>query len=321
MIASQASSAELETVGTSGSLHDDEIHDRNPMLAHHFDNPKHQFDAGKLGTWIFLITEILFFAGLFCAYAVYRAQHPDVFRWAHYFLDWKLGAVNTAILLSSSLTAAWAVRCAQKGQTRGLLLNIVLTVVFAVGFLGIKYVEYSHKIHDGLLPGVHFRPRAEAWETPAFRARHPEAAQLARDLSVWMQRSAAERKPTEGASAPSDTPARVVVPAAIDVQLRNADAVKPLIEAGIIGNPRLVAVEGLSRPKQAHSFFSIYFFMTGLHGVHVVAGIVVWLWLLRRTTQNHFGPRFFGPVDFGALYWHLVDLVWIYLFPLLYLVS
>jgi cytochrome c oxidase subunit 3 len=315
----------MASVEDAGALHDDAIHARNPMLAHHFDNPKHQFDAGKLGIWIFLITEILFFAGLFCAYAVYRAQHPDVFRWAHYFLDWKLGAINTAILLSSSLTAAWAVRCAQKGQKRGLILNIVLTIAFAFGFLGIKYVEYSHKIHDGLLPGTHFVPREEAWETKAFRSRHPEAAQLARDLSVWMKTASrtgkAETAANGSAAAASGASTRDPLPSTIEAQLRNPDAVKPLFEAGVIGNPRLVAVEGLSRPKQAYSFFSIYFFMTGLHGVHVVAGIIVWLWLLRRTLRNQFGPRFFGPVDFGALYWHLVDLVWIYLFPLLYLVS
>jgi len=311
---------------TPDSLHDDAVHARNPMLAHHFDDPRHQFEAGKLGIWLFLVTEILFFAGLFCAYAIYRSQHPEVFRWAHHFLDWKLGAINTVILLASSLTAAWAVRCAQLGQKSGLVANIVLTIIFACGFLGIKYVEYSHKFHDGLLPGKYFAPVEEAWETPAFAHKHPESARLAHELAEYFAKNPV--KTVSGASSNGNMAAAagpvIVRPALapeIEAKLRNPEVVGPLVDAGIIENPRWVAAEGLKRPAQAYAFFSIYFFMTGLHGVHVVAGIIVWLWLLRRTLRGDIGPRFFGPVDFGALYWHLVDLVWIYLFPLLYLVS
>src|SRR5690349_739705 len=90
--------------------------DQYPFLAHHFDTPQQQFDAGKLGIWLFLLTEVLFFAGLFVAYSVYRAMRPEVFVYAHYFLDTKLGAVNTCVLLLSSLTAAWSVRNAQLRQ-------------------------------------------------------------------------------------------------------------------------------------------------------------------------------------------------------------
>ncbi|HEY8947205.1 MAG TPA: hypothetical protein VIM73_23335, partial [Polyangiaceae bacterium] len=99
-------------------------HGEHPFLAHHFDTPQQQFDAGKLGIWLFLLTEVLFFSGLFCAYTIYRAMRPEVFVYAHYFLDTKLGALNTCVLLISSLTAAWSVRNAQLGETKKLVTNI-----------------------------------------------------------------------------------------------------------------------------------------------------------------------------------------------------
>ena len=119
--------------------HDDHDHHHDPSLAHHFDSHQQQFDAGKLGIWLFLVTEILFFSGLFCAYATYRAMHPEIFEYAHYFLDSKLGALNTAVLLISSLTAAWAVRCAQLENKKGLVINIVVTIACAFTFMGVKY--------------------------------------------------------------------------------------------------------------------------------------------------------------------------------------
>src|SRR6188472_2728327 len=150
----------------------DPIHAANPHLAHHFDTPQQQFDAGKLGIWLFLLTEVLFFAGLFCAYTVYRAMRPEVFVYAHYFLDTRLGAVNTCVLLLSSLTAAWAVRNAQLRQHALLKLNIVITILCACTFMVVKYFEYSHKFHDGLLPGPHFAPTEQVWELPSFKKKH-----------------------------------------------------------------------------------------------------------------------------------------------------
>lgn len=284
--------------------HDDPIHLANPQLAHHFDSPQHQFDAGKLGIWLFLVTEILFFGGLFCAYAVYRAQHPEIFNYAHYFLDTKLGALNTVVLLFSSLTAAWAVRAAQLGQRRLLSMLLGATVICAFTFMGVKYVEYSHKFHDGLLWGRNFAPVHEVWETPAFKGKHPAAAALAVSLS------AASKLEDKGEAF------RAIVRA----NANDEAAMKPLVDAGIVGGNATVQGEVFGRPKRAHIFFGIYFFMTGLHGVHVFAGILVFLWLFRRSFSGVFGANYFGPVDFAALYWHLVDLIWIYLFPLLYLI-
>src|SRR5215831_19513771 len=150
----------------------DAVHAANPHLAHHFDTPLQQFEAGKFGIWLFLVTEILFFSGLFCAYTIYRTLDPDVFEWGHYFLDTKLGALNTSVLLFSSLTAAWAVRNAQLRQHRGLVINIVLTLLCASTFMVVKYSEYSHKFHAGLLPGKYFQPTEEAWEMPAYEKKN-----------------------------------------------------------------------------------------------------------------------------------------------------
>jgi cytochrome c oxidase subunit 3 len=254
---------------TAHSAHGDHSHGEYPFLAHHFDTPQHQFDSGKLGIWLFLVTEILFFSGLFCAYAVYRALHPEIFEYAHYYLDTTLGAVNTCVLILSSVTAAWAVRNAQLKQTKALIINILITILCGFGFMGIKYVEYSHKIHDGLLPGTHYNPSQKAWELPGYQAKFGESA-------------------PGGEAAPGK---KLVGPHEFNVE-----------------------------PRNVRQFFGIYFCMTGLHGIHVLVGIGIWIWLLIRAKAGEFGPDYFGPVDYAALYWHIVDLIWIYLFPLLYLI-
>ncbi len=222
---------------------------RRGHVAHHFATAEQQFDAGKLGIWIFLVTEILFFGGLFCAYAVYRSIHPEIFVYGHQYLDKNLGALNTAVLIFSSLTMAWAVRCAQLGQRRGLVACLAITLVCASVFMGVKYVEYSQKWRHGLLWAGWFKP-AEAPEGPA-HAPVPAHPQPPRDTGI---------------------------------------------------------------------FFSIYFLMTGLHGLHVLGGMGVIGWLLAGALCGRYGSEYFAPVDFVALYWHLVDMIWIFLFPLLYLI-
>jgi cytochrome c oxidase subunit 3 len=289
-------------------------HDPNqyPFLAHHFDTPQQQFEAGKLGIWLFLLTEVLFFAGLFCAYTVYRAIRPEVFVYAHYFLDTKLGALNTCVLLLSSLTAAWAVRNAQLRQHKMLVANIVVTIACACTFMVVKYFEYSHKVHDGLLWGPNFAPKEQVWELPSFKKKHPEAAEYAEKLQhAAKAKAAAAAKP-----ATTGEPVPVVHEPTVKPTL---EQVEPLLAAGLVG-PKAENSEGVSRPRNAHVFFSVYFFMTGLHGLHVVIGIGIWVWMLLKARRKEFGPDYFGPIDYAALYWHLVDLIWIYLFPLLYLI-
>ena len=301
-----------------GHHHEDAIHAANPHLAHHFDTPQQQFDAGKLGIWLFLLTEVLFFAGLFCAYTVYRAMHPEVFVYAHYFLDTKLGALNTCVLLGSSLTAAWAVRNAQLAEKKLLITNIVITIGCAFTFMCVKYVEYSHKYHDGLLPGRAFNPTEQVWELKSFRDKHPEAAEYAEKLhksAAHAEKAGASPTATaEGASAGGQAKQETAIEKPTPEQL------EPLIQAGLVGPRSLDPAAPISRPRMAHVFFGIYFFMTGLHGFHVLIGIGVWVWMLLKALKGQFGPNYFGPIDFTALYWHLVDLIWIYLFPLLYLI-
>jgi cytochrome c oxidase subunit III len=293
----------------------DPIHAANPHLAHHFDTPQQQFDSGKLGIWLFLLTEVLFFAGLFCAYTVYRATHPEVFVYAHYFLDTKLGALNTCVLLISSLTAAWAVRNAQLAEKKMLMINIVVTIACACTFMCVKYVEYSHKYHDGLLPGHAFNPKEQIWELKTFRDKHPEAAEYAEKLAKLD-----EKKEGAPAASPPAEGMKAAEGAGEKIERPTEEELEPLLAAGLVGPRSLDPSAHISRPRMAHVFFGIYFFMTGLHGFHVLIGIGIWVWMLLKASKGHFGPTYFGPIDFTALYWHLVDLIWIYLFPLLYLI-
>jgi cytochrome c oxidase subunit 3 len=286
----------------------DHGHAHHPNLAHHFETPQQQFDAGKLGIWLFLLTEVLFFSGLFVAYTIYRSMRPEVFVYAHYFLDTKLGALNTCVLLISSLTAAWAVRNAQRGEKRLLLNNILITIACAATFMVVKYFEYSHKAHAGLLPGPNFHPTEEVWEVRSFRDKHPEAAEYAEHLKTQAVRRAVKPAP----AAPQQAPAG-------GAERPTREQIEPLLQAGVVGD-KAEDPAVPSRPRHAHVFFSVYFFMTGLHGFHVLAGIGVWVWLFFRARRGVFDANYFGPIDYAALYWHLVDLIWIYLFPLLYLI-
>jgi len=270
-------------------------HSSSPHLHHHFDTPEQQFDAGKLGIWLFLATEILLFGGLFCAYAIYRANHPEIFVYAHQFLDKVLGGTNTVILLCSSLTMAWAVRASQLGQRKLLIALLSLTLLGGAGFMGIKFVEYKAKWEHGLLPGAHFAPHEEG---------EPEAAP----------------------ASPTSTPATSPSPAPANTALVPGPTIKPAAQgpSGTVTREEAArhrtSLHG-KRPSNTQIFFGIYFLMTGLHGVHVLIGMGAIAWLLVRAIKGEFGPQYFTPVDFVGLYWHLVDLIWIFLFPLFYLIS
>jgi len=211
-------------------------------LAHHFETPAQQFDAAKLGMWLFLAHELLFFSGLFVAYLVFRMWYPEAWSVCSHELDWKMGGANTLVLLFSSLTAVLAVRSAQLGEKKKVSAFILITIACACIFLVVKYFEYMHKIHGGLLPGKYFAPVAGHTVATVF-------------------------------------------------------------------------------PPGSASFFSIYFMATGVHGIHVIVGIGVLLWIWRRNESGEFSKDFWTPVDLVALYWHLVDLIWIYLFPFLYLID
>jgi cytochrome c oxidase subunit 3 len=270
----------------------------DPDLAHHFESRDQQFQSAKLGMWLFLATEILFFGGLFVAYSVYRSNHPEVFLYGHLFLDKNLGALNTVVLIVSSFTIAWAVRAAQLKQITLLKWLLVATMACAFIFMGVKYVEYSSKWKHGLLWAAKYDP-------------HVEDHGGARDGSADAELGAAVA-PAEAAE-----PA----PKAVDGAERSTILPAARGPAGLA--PEVVA-EGHDRhppePANARTFFSIYFLMTGLHGIHVIGGIGAMLWLLVCAARGMFDGGNFTRVDMVALYWHVVDLVWIYLFLLLYLI-
>jgi len=206
------------------------------VVAEHFENARQAFEASKLGLWLFLVTEILLFGGLFVLYIVFRGLYPDVFHEASHHLNRTMGALNTVVLICSSFTMAMAVSRAQHNESKKAAVLLLITFLCGLIFMSVKYFEYSHKIHEGLLPGIHF--------------------------------SFAE----------------------------------------------------MTHPK-APLFFSLYFMMTGLHGLHVLVGMGLIFWVLIRTVRGEFSCDYFTPVELTGLYWHLVDLIWIYLFPLLYLIG
>ncbi len=272
--------------------HDADGHGEHPSwLAHHFDTPQQQFASAKLGMWAFLLTEILFFSGLFCAYAVFRRNHPEIFFDGHHFLNTLAGAVNTAILLLSSFTMAWGVRCAQLGRRKGLIGCLTVTLLCAFLFLGIKYTEYKVKWDHHMVPGQAViinwfggEYEAEVPGEPPPRGFHPDKDYLNKKLKKT-DKEAGVPQPEKGSN-----------------------------------REELYEIELDTRIENLGTFFGIYFCLTGLHAVHVICGIIAITWLLVRAMKGHFSSQHYDAVDCVGLYWHLVDLIWIYLFPLLYLI-
>ncbi|MBD3233310.1 MAG: cytochrome c oxidase subunit 3 family protein [candidate division Zixibacteria bacterium] len=213
-----------------------ESHTHPAHLAHHFSDVEQQRESAKFGMWVFLLTEVLLFGGLFMAYAIYRAWNPDMFYNAHKALNIYMGTANTFVLIASSVTMALSIRSMQLDKRKQTIGFLIATLALACIFLVIKYFEYSHKFHVGQLPGKYYS------------------------------------------------------------------------YTGIKGtNP--------------HIFFGIYFGMTGLHGLHVLAGMSAIVWVLIKTVKKKFSAEYYTPVEMVGLYWHLVDLIWIFLFPLLYLIG
>ncbi len=211
-------------------------HAEPPQFQHHFVDMPTQREASALGMWIFLVTEVLFFGGLFTAYTVYRSTFRHDFEGASNLLDIKLGTINTAVLIMSSLTMALAVWASSQGRRNRIIGFLLATILLGSVFLGIKFFEYKHKFENHEVPGAHY-----------------------------------------------------VIP------------------------------EGLGKPSEL--FFGLYFCMTGLHALHMIIGVGLLTWLILKARKNEFTAQYNTPVDLVGLYWHFVDIVWIFLFPLLYLLG
>jgi cytochrome c oxidase subunit 3 len=217
-------------------------------LAHQFEDLTQQRTSATLGMWTFLATEVMFFGGLFAGFAVYRFNPvvgSKAFAIACRLLDIRLGTINTAVLLTSSLTMALAVHAGQEGKARGQVLFLVLTMLLATVFLGIKSFEYYEEYRHHLIPGPHFK--------------------------------------TEALSIPAGATPQII--------------------------------------KTTELFFVFYFFMTGLHATHMIIGIGVMIWMAILARRGRFTREYHTPLEMTGLYWHFVDMVWVFLFPLLYLID
>ncbi|NJD68147.1 MAG: cytochrome oxidase subunit III [Candidatus Methylomirabilota bacterium] len=212
------------------------MRERTDLPAHQFEDVDQQHEASRLGMWIFLATEILFFGGMFTGYALYRSLYPAAFADASRTLEIVLGATNTMVLIGSSLTMAMAVHAAQVGRRKALTGFLLATIGLGLAFLAIKGIEYAHKFEHHLVPGSAF---------------------------IYTDRFG----------------------------------------------------------PQAQLFFSFYFVMTGMHALHMVIGVCLLAALVAKSLRNRFSSAYYTPVELIGLYWHFVDIIWIFLFPLLYLID
>ena len=213
---------------------------RTGELFGQFETLDQQRESASLGMWVFLVTEVLFFGGMFMTYTLNRSTYPEVFGEASRSINLTLGAVNTVVLIGSSLTMAMSVWAAQVGKKQLVTIFLIATLILGTVFLGIKGVEYHEKFVEHHVPGLNFN-----------------------------------------------------------------------FEPGA----------DVATNAHAQLFFSLYFAMTGLHALHMIIGAGLLLWLIKESFKGRFNAEYSTPVDLVGLYWHFVDIVWIFLFPLLYLID
>lgn len=301
---------DLMLVGHDGNLHP-------AHLQHHFVSAEQQFDASKLGMWLFLSTEILLFGGMFVAYAIYRVQYPELYEEASLQLDTVLGALNTLVLLTSSLTMAWAIRGAQMDNQKVLVRNLVATVVLASAFLVVKYFEYEHKFHLGIFPGYNFELNEDV----------QTVSQLS-GATALEPKVVLEEAPVSAADAPTDASGETAAGPGETVGATDAEDVA----VGERGNPTESHQIGEGEAaghgregqifdnRRAGLFFSIYYMMTGIHAIHILIGIVAISILAWKARKGRYTSVWYTPVENVGLYWHVVDIIWIFVFPLMYLI-
>jgi len=313
--------AQLTTTPLAHPVGHDAHNGHDPHLAHHFDTMEQQYRSNKTGMWVFLATEILMFGGLFCAYSVYRHNHPEVFAFAHEALDRKWGAINTIVLITSSLTMAWAVRAAQMNQRKLLSFLLALTILGGAGFMVIKSVEYKTKWEHHLFPGrlnvynKEYKGEAKPYADLLALKNGDEEAAMGGDEVHEAPTAAAIAVPPEYVDPNAGGPDAAKIRANFAVVPGLSDKANEHLEEHLT----LSSLNDLDRSR-INAFFSVYFLMTGLHGIHVLIGMGLITWLFFRSLRNEFSSKYFAPVDLVGLYWHIVDVIWIFLFPLLYLI-
>lgn len=304
-------------------MSDTHAHDYHPPgLQHQFEDMKQQEESNTIGMWMFLAQEIMFFGGLFTAYLIFRSRYPMAFAAGSNHLDAFLGGLNTLVLIVSSLTMALTVYYAQKGNRNMQVIMIVLTMIFGATFLGVKAIEYTDKYNHGLIPFANWNKKTKGG------AEHAKAEETKEVKHFFATEG---EKKTEGAAAEHEyhNPTG-------EFQWNDWKASKELVThaqtGGFLteaeklgyftydaqGNPEFSEKKFQGRVQ---IFFWIYFAMTGLHGLHMIVGLGMMVWLLIMALRNTYSAEYYTPVEIAGLYWHFVDIVWIFLFPLLYLLG
>jgi len=242
--------------------------------AHHFDSAEQEFDACKTGMWIFLVTEIMLFGGLFVGYTVFRNWNPELWKLAsEYILDWKLGALNTLVLIISSWTMVMGVYSAQTSNLKALKRYLLLTILLAGAFMVVKGFEYTAK-----------------FDHHAF----PVAADYSESKTLVIERG---------------------------FTLHSDQETDPVKRAELKKIEDIFNKDTQGNTKNLNVFMGFYFTMTGIHGFHILIGMGLLAWLYVRACRGEFHKQYFTPIEMVGLYWHIVDLIWIFLFPLFYLVG
>jgi cytochrome c oxidase subunit III len=292
--------------GTDSHHVDHGGHAHHPMQQHHFDDMAQQYEASNFGMWVFLIQEIMFFGGLFCAYLVYRTSYPDAFGLASNALRVDLGLFNTIVLIGSSLTMAVGVNAAQRGLRLRLVACILATLALGSVFLGVKVIEYTEKFEKREVPGRNFCYNPAG--TPCVGVSHEHEGTLA----------IIKRYATGGyGEQPGLHPGEATHASAPEAAQQVGEH-QPGSEAAAVPNE---ASERARSMPGSEIYYSLYFAMTGMHALHMIIGIGIMLPLVFWAWKGLYTPDYFTPIENFGLYWHFVDIVWIFLFPLLYLIN
>ena len=257
------------------------------LLSHHFDDLDQQHLSSNLGMWFFLVSEVMFFSGLIAAYAVYRALSPEAFHLASRHMDKWLGFFNTLVLLTSSLTMALAVRASQTHNRPAIVRNLVWTAILGTAFLGVKATEYRTEINHGLFPGAHFVVPGSPGSASHGSEGHADAGHDGEAASGEAHKTDYEL-------------------------LREASKNKN----GHVDEELFARNQG-----RFQMMFVLYFFMTGVHAFHMIVGIaavLIFAVLVRLKWFSGYGQT---QIESLGLYWHFVDVVWVFLYPLLYLIE
>lgn len=285
-------------------------HDYHPPgLQHQFEDMKQQEESVSIAMWMFLVQEIMFFGGLFTVYLVFRSRFPMAFAAGSNHLDAFWGGLNTLVLIVSSLTMALTVYYAQKGNRNMQVILIAATMFFGAVFLGVKAIEYTDKYNHGTIP-------VDGWNKRT-TGKHTESASV--KLPFETKVSAAE---TESEHPYINPTGAFQIDEEVDRKLvEEAEKGKYLTDAEKIGYFSNGQIDLVKFRDKVRIFFWIYFVMTGLHALHMIVGLGLMAWLLYKAWRGTFSADYYSPVEISGLYWHFVDIVWIFLFPLLYLLG